>query len=218
MERIRQTRVKMCGMRRSQDVKTAIEAGADMIGAIFYEKSPRFVTLENAREISNVIKPGVSLVTLFVNADEGYIREVLKETHADLIQFHGDEPPEFCQQFGKRYVKAIRAKSADYIHEQLERHAEADGLMLDAFVKGIPGGTGQAFDWSLIPRNSNEKLFLAGGLDPSNVGEAILEHQPYTVDVAGGIELEKGVKSEDKIYQFMSAVRDADRRLSEISS
>ena len=205
-------------MTRSEDIVSACTAGADAIGMVFYDPSPRSVDVEQAAILSESVSLGVSLTTLFVDADAGYIREVLAETRADIIQFHGKETPEFCQQFGKRYLKAIRVKDPLQLQNDLEQHHEANGLLLDAYVPGQPGGTGQSFDWQMIPAELQNRLFLAGGLTPENVADAISMAKPYAVDVSGGIEASKGVKSADRIQQFVAQVRQADREFNEISS
>lgn len=205
-------------MTRAEDIAAACEAGADSVGMIFYPPSGRFVAIETAAEISRAASLQVNRVALFVNPDAGYVREVVDAIQADIIQFHGDESPDFCQQFGKRYIKAFRVKSAEDINRQVEPHMDADAIMLDAYVKGVPGGTGQSFDWSLVPSSIRHKLFLAGGLNCSNVGQAITQVRPYTVDVAGGIESAPGIKDKDKIKAFAQAVRQADISVVENSS
>lgn len=213
-----QTRIKMCGMTRSEDIAQACQAGADMVGMVFYEPSPRSVTIEQAARLSRGMPLGVATTLLFVDADAGYIREALSATNADVIQFHGQETPDFCQQFGRRYLKAIRVRDAAQLTDQLAVHDEANGLLLDAYVPGQPGGTGQSFNWGLIPEQVRNRLFLAGGLAPENVGEAIRCVKPYAVDVSGGIEQSKGIKSAERIQQFVRNVRQADSEVNENSS
>ncbi len=212
------TRIKMCGMTRKEDALAACDAGADAIGFVFYPPSPRCVSIAAAAEISQSISTFVDKTALFVNADAGYIREVLSETKADVIQFHGDETELFCQQFGKPYIKAIRVKDASQLSEQLKEHRKANSIMLDAYVPGVPGGTGQSFDWALIPDDLKTRLILAGGLNPENIVDAISAIRPYAVDVSGGIELSKGIKSSLRIREFAAKVRQADLLVSEISS
>jgi len=212
------TRIKMCGMTRKEDALAACDAGADAIGFVFYPPSPRCVSIAAAAEISQSISTFVDKTALFVNADAGYIREVLSETKADVIQFHGDETELFCQQFGKPYIKAIRVKDASQLSEQLKEHRKANSIMLDAYVPGVPGGTGKSFDWALIPDDLKTRLILAGGLNPENIVDAISAIRPYAVDVSGGIELSKGIKSSLRIREFAAKVRQADLLVSEISS
>jgi phosphoribosylanthranilate isomerase len=208
----------MCGMTRAEDIAAACQAGADSVGMIFYPPSARFVSLQQASEISQAATLQVNRVALFVNPEASYVREVLDATKADIIQFHGDETPEFCQQFGVRYIKAFRVKSANDLQQLIEPHRDADAILLDAYVEGVPGGTGKRFDWSLTPDSIRDKLFLAGGLNSANVGQAITQVRPYTVDVAGGIEVEPGIKDVNKIFAFAEAVRQADRSFVENSS
>ena len=215
---MKQTRIKMCGMTRAEDVTSACEQGADLIGMVFYPPSPRSVTLQQVQSLVRAVTPGVSIATLFVNADAGFVREVVTEARADLIQFHGDESVEFCEQFGVRYLKAIRVKDDQQLASACAQYQGADGLLLDAYVKGQPGGTGQAFDWGLIPASITPRLFLAGGLTPENVHAAVSSVKPYAVDVSGGIEVSKGVKSPERMEAFIREVRRADGWVRENSS
>lgn len=213
-----QTRIKMCGMTRIEDIENAVNAGADAIGLNFYPPSPRFIDIGKASEMAKVIPDSSSLVALFVNPDAGFVREVLAETNAHFIQFHGDESPEFCQQFNKRYIKALRVRDQKALEEQWSIHSDADFMLLDAYVPGTPGGTGEQFDWSVIREEMTDRLFLAGGLTPENVYAAVEQIRPYAVDVAGGIEVSKGIKSAEKMHQFADEVRRADALFNEKSS
>lgn len=212
------TRIKMCGMTRIEDVNAAAEAGADAIGFVFYEPSPRSITIDVASPLVRQAGVMVDTVGLFVNADAGYVREVIAETRITTLQFHGDESPRFCQQFDKPYIKALRVKDRESIEGLVDLHCEAPAIMLDAYVKGVPGGTGTSFDWSLIPTSVREKLILAGGLNPDNVFESIVQIRPMVVDVSGGIEATKRAKSSDKIHAFAKEVMRADMTFNEISS
>lgn len=212
------TRVKMCGMTRKENVSSACDAGADAIGMVFYPPSPRFVEIAGARDIARSVSPLVDLVTLFVDADEGFVREVIQETEPDYIQFHGQEPASECQKYGLPYIKAIRVKDEASLLVAIDQHREADALLLDAYVEGLPGGTGTRFDWALIPDSLADRIILAGGLTPANVSDAIQAIRPYAVDVSGGIEQTKGVKSDQKINAFMKAVQQADFACNEKSS
>jgi phosphoribosylanthranilate isomerase len=205
-------------MTRVEDIDSACSLGIDAIGMVFYEPSPRAVTFDIAKELTRHVTAFVDTVGLFVNADKGYIREALSESKIDVIQFHGDETPEFCQQFGRPYIKALRVKNSADIQRMVDVHQEADAILLDAYVEGVPGGTGQSFDWNLIPEHLRSKMVLAGGLTPENINSAVLGINPYAVDVSGGIEMAKGVKSFSKMRQFMTEVGRADNSLSEISS
>ncbi|TXR54950.1 phosphoribosylanthranilate isomerase [Reinekea thalattae] len=212
------TRIKMCGMTRSEDVEAACQAGADAIGMIFYPPSGRYIEVSQAEKLAQHVSLAVDKVALFVNPEVNFVNDVVAATGADILQFHGDESAEFCQQFGRRYIKALRVKSAAEVAEKIAEHHQADAIMLDAYVKGVPGGTGQQFDWSMTPESIRHKLFLAGGLNADNVGTAIQALRPYAVDVAGGIEQAPGIKDIDKIFAFAEAVRQADALFIENSS
>jgi phosphoribosylanthranilate isomerase len=205
------TRVKICGITRPADAQAAIKSGADAIGMVFYAPSPRAVTVERAREIVAGLSPFVTVVGLFVNEERERIAQILSEVRIDLLQFHGDETPEECAGNNRPYIKAIRMRDGvDLVAEQ-SRYSQAEGLLLDTYRKGIPGGTGDSFNWDLIPDQIAGSITLAGGLDSENVGQAITQVQPYAVDVSGGVEKEKGIKDEQKIAAFMRGVESANR-------
>lgn len=214
----RRTRIKMCGMTREEDLLYAASLGVDAIGLVFYPPSPRAISIETGAMLSRKCPVLTDRVALFVNPEVELVHQVIDEVGIDLIQFHGDETPEFCHQFGLPYIKAIRAESKETVESAVALHKDADALMLDAFVKGVPGGTGQMFDWSMIPDGIAHKLFLAGGLNPETVKEAITGIRPFVVDVSGGIEASKGIKSAEKMQAFYDAVAQADLTNSEISS
>lgn len=203
------TRIKICGITREEDLSAAARLGADAIGLVFYPKSPRYVTVERAAELLRRLPPFVTSVGLFVNPTVEEVRATLAQAPVDLLQFHGDEPPEFCRSFGLPYLKAVRVKPGLDLVQYAARYADARGLLLDAFVEGIPGGTGLSFDWSLIPRNLSLPVVLSGGLDPSNVREAVERVQPWAVDVSSGVEAAKGIKDAAKIAAFVQGVRNA---------
>ena len=205
------TRVKICGITRVGDGVAAAEAGADALGFVFYEKSVRYVSIDKAAEICCKIPPFVTKVGLFVDANEDEVRHVIDNVHIDLLQFHGDESPEFCQNFNLPYIKAIRAKNRESIIEAIDAHCAAVGVLVDSYVPGMPGGTGSTFDWSLVPVEHRSKIILAGGLDSGNVADAIASIRPYAVDISGGVEARKGIKDSDKIYKFMKEVASADK-------
>lgn len=202
------TRVKICGITRVEDALTAVRHGCDAIGLVFYEQSPRFVTPAQAAEIVAVVPPLVSAVGLFVDAPVDYVRAVMAQVRLDLLQFHGDESPAYCRQFGMPYLKAVRVKPETNLLQYAADFAEAKALLLDTYIAGMPGGTGQTFDWALIPREFPKPVILAGGLSAANVGEAVRQARPYAVDVSGGVEREKGIKDADKIAAFMRGVLD----------
>ena len=200
-------RVKICGITRVEDALVAAAAGADAIGLVFYAKSPRAVDIEQAREILAVLPPFVTSVGLFVDAERSELERILASVPLDLLQFHGDESVQQCEAFGRPYIKALRVKAGDDIAAQVARYPSAQGILLDAYVEGVPGGTGEAFDWSLIPQTLSKPLILAGGLRPDNVAEAVSRVRPYAVDVSGGVEASKGVKDVEKVDAFIRAAR-----------
>ncbi|NCN22943.1 MAG: phosphoribosylanthranilate isomerase [Gallionellales bacterium CG_4_10_14_3_um_filter_54_96] len=199
-------RVKICGITRAEDALAAARSGADAIGLVFYEQSPRHVTIGQAARLAAVLPPFVSVVGLFVNATAEFVREVLASVRLDVLQFHGDESPEFCGQFNKPYLKAIRVKPGVDLLQCAADFQHAQGLLLDAHVEGIPGGTGARFDWRLIPGDFPLPLILSGGLEVENVAAGIRQVQPYAVDVSSGVEASKGVKDAAKIARFMHEV------------
>lgn len=199
-------RSKICGITRIQDALAAVEAGADAIGFVFYAKSPRAVTFEQARAIVKALPPFVTTVGLFVNASDQELQEILGAVPLDLLQFHGDESAEECERWQRPYIKALRVKAGDDIVAACEAYPGASGILLDAYVEGIPGGTGEAFDWSLIPQGLSKPIILAGGLTPDNVAKAVARVRPYAVDVSGGVEASKGIKDHGKIQAFIKAV------------
>ena len=208
------TRIKICGFTRAEDITAAVQSGADAIGLVFYKKSPRHVTLQKAIELVGVVPPFVTIVGLFVNAEPDFVNEILESVPLDLLQFHGDETPEYCSQFNKPYIKAIRVKAGVDLLQCASDYIDAKGLLLDAHVDGIPGGTGTTFDWTLIPRNLSLPVILSGGLDTQNLAHAIEQVSPYAVDVSSGVEANKGIKDAEKIAAFINEVNQIDVQLS----
>ena len=213
------TRVKICGITRTQDVLAVAAGGADAIGLVFYERSPRHVSIAQAKQLADSLPPFVSVVGLFVNAEAVFVREVLASVPLDMLQFHGDESPEYCTQFPKPYLKAIRVKAGVDLLQCASDFRSAKGLLLDAHVEGIPGGTGAAFDWALIPQRLPLPVILSGGLNAENVAAAIKRVRPYAVDVssgveAGGVEAGKGIKDAAKVAAFVNEVNRTDVQLS----
>ncbi|MDH4585360.1 phosphoribosylanthranilate isomerase [Pseudomonas sp. BN415] len=200
-------RIKICGITRIEDALAAVAAGADAIGFVFYAKSPRAVTPAQARAIVAALPPFVTTVGLFVDMPRAELTQVLAEVPLDLLQFHGDESPEACAGYGRPYIKALRVKPGDDIAAAISSYPEASGILLDTFVQGTPGGTGEAFDWGLVPQIAAKPLILAGGLTPENVGEAVRQVRPYAVDVSGGVEACKGIKDAAKIQAFIQQAR-----------
>ncbi|SIN85880.1 phosphoribosylanthranilate isomerase [Sulfurivirga caldicuralii] len=205
------TRVKICGITRPEDALAAANAGADAIGLVFYPDSPRAIDIATAWEILEVVPPFVTTVGLFVDADPEWIEEILVEVPLDVLQFHGNESPEQCEQFAHPYIKAIRMRPDTDLSAIAKRYADAQGLLLDTYRPGVPGGTGEVFDWSLVQQPCDKPIILAGGLTPDNVADAIAQVQPWAVDVSGGVEKEKGLKDSSKINAFMAAVKAADQ-------
>jgi phosphoribosylanthranilate isomerase len=203
------TRVKICGITNRQDALDAVRLGADAIGLVFYPPSPRCVTAEQAAAIVDHLPPFVTVVGLFVDAGRRAIGEVLGAVRVDLLQFHGAERPEDCLEHGRPYIKAVRVREGMDLRAERKRYAGASALLLDAYQPGVPGGTGQAFDWDLIPASLGPESILAGGLTPANVADAVRRVRPYAVDVSGGVEREKGRKDAGKIEAFMRGVASA---------
>ncbi|WP_017906546.1 phosphoribosylanthranilate isomerase [Pseudomonas asplenii] len=200
-------RSKICGITRIEDALAAVEAGADAIGFVFYAKSPRAVTFQQARAIIAALPPFVTTVGLFVNASRCELGEILDAVPLDLLQFHGDETSAQCEGFNRPYIKALRIKAGDDIAAACQAYPGASGILLDTYVEGVPGGTGEAFDWSLVPQGLNKPIILAGGLTADNVAQAIAQVRPYAVDTSGGVEQSKGIKDPAKIRAFIQAVR-----------
>lgn len=208
---MQRTRIKICGITRAEDLAAAVNAGADAVGFVFYPPSPRYLTPDRAAELARGVPPFVTRVGLFVNSEPAVVTATLDAVPLDLLQFQGEESPEFCQQFGRPYVKVARMRPGFDLIEFARLFASAQGLLLDAYVEGY-GGTGQQFDWALVPDELPMPIVVAGGLTADNVGEVIARLQPWGVDVSSGVEQAKGIKDKDKIAAFIAAVRTADDR------
>lgn len=204
------TAVKICGITRIEDALAAARCGAHAIGLVFYHSSPRYVAPGRAGEIIRALPPFVTAVGLFVDAPAPEVREVLAQAPVQLLQFHGAESPSFCRQFGLPYIKAVRVRAGADLLQYAHDHRDAKALLLDTFVDGAHGGTGTAFDWSLIPRRLPLPIVLSGGLNAENVTDAIRTVRPWAVDVSSGVEAAKGIKDAAKLAAFMSGVRNAD--------
>ena len=200
------TRIKICGITNLQDAKAVIDEGVDAIGLVFCENSPRYINISRAKEIVENITPFVNCVGLFVDAEKEYINDVLKEVALDTLQFHGQESEQACALYNKPYIKAIRMNENINLSEEVEKYFSAHALLLDTYIEGLPGGTGIVFDWDLIPKDMAKPIILAGGLNASNVKDAIKKISPYAVDVSGGVEVEKGKKDPSKIKEFINEV------------
>jgi len=205
------TRVKICGLTRVADLKAAAELGADAIGLVFHAPSPRAVEIEQARALCACLPPFVTSVGLFVDARVDQVRATLERVPLALLQFHGEEPPEYCAAFGRPWIKAIRMRPGADLGALRQRYAAAVGLLLDAYDPARAGGTGRCFDWDLVPADLAPHIVLAGGLDPVNVAEAIRRVRPFAVDVSGGVEADKGIKDRQKMAAFMKGVNDGDQ-------
>jgi phosphoribosylanthranilate isomerase len=202
------TRIKICGITRTGDAADAARAGADAIGLVFYPPSPRFLSTERAREIRDALPPFVQAVALFVNPDAAQVAQVIGRVHPSMLQFHGEETPEFCAQFGVPYVKACRVKKGVDALEYLRPFSGAAAWLFDSHVPEY-GGVGESFDWSLVPA-AEKPVILSGGLSQANVGEAVRRVRPWGVDVSSGVESAKGLKHAAKIAAFIAEVRNAD--------
>ncbi|OPX56627.1 phosphoribosylanthranilate isomerase [Oceanospirillum multiglobuliferum] len=197
------TRVKICGITRIEDALDAITFGADALGFVFYPPSPRYITPEAAAEIIQQLPPFITTVALFVDEPASEVSRISLLTQVDLLQFHGSESAQFCQQFQRPWIKALRVKDAETVHTAITEYSTARALLLDSYRAGVPGGTGETFNWELIPKNCPLPIILAGGLTPENIQTAVEQIRPYGVDVSGGVEARKGVKDPVKIDAFI---------------
>jgi len=202
-------RVKICGITRLHDALLAAHAGADALGFVFYEKSPRHVSVAQAAVLCAALPPFVTSVGLFVDAAPGVVESVLALAPLDLLQFHGDEPADYCASFGKPYIKAVRVNRDTDLLKCAADYATARGLLLDAYVPGVPGGTGESFDWNLIPPDLPKPVILSGGLTPANVADAVRQVRPWAVDVSSGVEAAKGIKDPQLIAQFIAKAKES---------
>ena len=205
------TRVKICGITRIEDALTAVRLGTNAIGFIFWDKSTRYIDPKEARKIVMALPPFVTVVGVYVNPSSEWVEETCSIAGLNLLQFHGDELPEFCSQFPLPYIKAVRIRSGIDLLQYAAQYSSSNGLLLDSYVEGVPGGTGRTFEWSLIPENLSLPLIVSGGLHAKNVCEAIREAKPWAVDVSSGVEITKGIKDADKIAAFMTGVRDGEK-------
>lgn len=201
-------KVKICGITNFEDAQTAVDAGADMLGFVFYEKSPRYIKPEKAKDIISALPKYVERVALFVNEEKEKILMTLEQIKdIGILQFHGDETPDFCNAFNKRIIKAIRVKNKDSIKQMAPY--KVNFFLLDAFKKGVYGGTGANFNWNLANDASryNVPIILSGGLNPENVKEAIESVKPYAVDVSSGVEISPGKKDSGLIRKFIQEAK-----------
>ncbi|MGB5734433.1 MAG: phosphoribosylanthranilate isomerase [Thiohalocapsa sp.] len=205
------TRVKICGLTREQDVRSAVELGADAVGLVFHAPSPRAVSLELAASLSARVPAFVTVVGLFVDAEPEAIRAVLRRVPLGALQFHGDESPDYCAAFERPWIKAVAMRDGIDPLAHARRYAGAASLLLDTFDARIAGGTGKRFDWDQVPPELAPHIVLAGGLDADNVADAVTRVRPHAVDVSGGVEASKGIKDRNKIAEFMQGVRNGDQ-------
>ena len=200
-------RIKICGITSVEDAQAVVSAGADALGLVFYGASPRAVDIEQARAIAQVVGPFIVTTGLFVDAAPEYVAEVLKRVPLQLLQFHGSETPDYCEVFQRPYLKAIRMRPELNVVAEMQRFSSAAGILLDAYRPGVPGGTGETFDWGRVPQIPAKPIVLAGGLTPTNVADAIRATRVYGVDVSGGVELAPGKKDHGKITSFINNAR-----------
>lgn len=208
------TRIKICGITRENDARTAARLGADAVGLVFHEPSPRYVTLEQAARIASALPPFVTTVGLFVDAGEAYIQSALERVSLDCLQFHGEESPEACEAFGRPWYKAISMHPEVDLNAEAQRFSGARGLLVDTWMAGLPGGTGATFDWQRMPSDLALPVILAGGLTAENVGAAVAATAPWAVDVSSGVEERdgqgqplRGCKSADAMAEFIRGVQ-----------
>ena len=206
------TRIKICGISDPAHAKLAAEEGADAIGLVFHKPSPRYLEIRDAAKVAQALPPFVAAVGLFVNLPAEQVHAILREVPLDLLQFHGDEPPEYCEQFARPYIRVAKMGPGVDLLEYADRFSRAKALILDADVPGVAGGTGETFDWSAVPRNLPLPLILSGGLNARNVARAVHEVKPWAVDVSSGVESARGVKDPAKIVEFIRSVRSEDAK------
>lgn len=203
------TRIKVCGITRAEDANAAVAAGADSLGFVFYPPSPRNVSVEQAADLIAGLPAFVTSTALFVDADVEFVQRVIEQTKVDLLQFHGNESQAYCSQFARPYMKAIRMKPDVDVKAEADRYGDASAILLDAYRPGVPGGTGESFDWERIPVELRGSIVLAGGLNPDNIRKAVETVHPFAVDVSGGVEASKGMKDKEKIETFVQEVNRA---------
>ena len=203
------TKVKICGITRLQDAQTLVKNGVDALGLVFYPNSPRNIDIPTAQQIVASLPPFITVVGLFCNPTACQVEQVIANVALDCLQFHGDEQPDFCQQFNYKYIKALHVSSnTSELIPKMESYSLARAILLDTFVDGIKGGTGKTFDWSLIPASSSQPLIIAGGINPTNVKKLVSQYNPYAVDLSSGVEETNmpGVKSHAKIIALMQQI------------
>lgn len=206
-------RIKICGITQVDDGLAASRYGADALGLVFYRGSPRSINIDQAQRIIRPLPPFISTVALFVNPNEAEVNHILANVPIDLLQFHGDETAEFCQQFHRPYIKAVRVQNNNDIMQAQQNHPFARALLFDTYHPTQYGGTGQTFNWQMLPEKMDFPWILAGGLNPVNIAQAIHLTHPLAVDVSGGVERSKGIKDHTKIKQFIEEINIAQQQL-----
>lgn len=204
------TRVKICGITRPEDGLAAARLGADAIGLVFYPPSPRAIDVTGALAVVAALPPFVTRVGLFVDAREDDVEAVIGKVPLDLLQFHGEESPEYCRSFGRPYIKAFAVSPDEDVAGRTARYGDAAGFLLDTWHPEVPGGSGERFDWELVPEDTGKPVILAGGLQSGNVAAAIRQVRPWAVDVSSGVEATRGIKDTDKLRAFFRGVQSAD--------
>ena len=203
------TRVKICGVTQEKDAVNIARAGADALGFVFFKPSPRYISPEQAAAIIKALPPFVTSVGLFVDADHAFVEEVLKQAPLNMLQFHGNETEAQCSAFGIPYIKSLRMEEGLSVVDAISNYPSCSGILLDTYVANTPGGTGQTFDWSRVPREAEKPIILAGGLTPDNVAQAISVTSPWAVDVSGGVEKAKGIKDLTLVHRFLEGAKRA---------
>lgn len=200
-------RVKICGITSSEQAQMAQQYGADALGLVIYEKSPRYVNIEQAAKIRGSMTSESLAIALLVNPSESLVRQVIDQVKPDFIQFHGDETPEFCHQFNFPFIRAVRMREGLDIDAEVAAYKAEGGFLFDAWSEDLYGGTGHSFDWSRLPSTTDYQLILAGGLTANNVNQAVAMTKPYMVDVSGGVESSPGVKDPQKVEAFINEAK-----------
>ena len=200
-------RVKICGITSSEQAQMAQQKGADALGLVIYEKSPRYVNLEQAAKIRASITSDCLAIVLLVNPSESLVKQVIEQVKPDFIQFHGDETPEFCHQFDFPFIRAVRMREGLDINTEVAAYSAEGGFLFDAWSDDLYGGTGHSFDWSRLPTTTDYQLILAGGLTAENVNQAVAMTKPYMVDVSGGVESSPGIKDPQKVKAFINEAK-----------
>jgi len=200
-------KIKICGLTDPENSKQIASLDIHAIGLVFFNESPRAVSIEQANEIIQELPPFINKVGLFVNANSNFVDQVLNSVNIDTIQFHGDESSSDCSQFQMPFIKAIRMREGINLLSQAEEFSSASGLLLDSFEEDSYGGTGKSFDWNLIKNNLDLPIILAGGLNKDNIMSAIEKTQPYAIDISSGVEVDKGIKDIGKTKEIIEIVK-----------